>query len=71
MKTPSDLCSRLEETNTRMKKVSQVFSTCEEFFSDLQTFENASGTKTLDTTHNDVDDRTAHENTREQVCSSL
>ena len=66
MKSSSDLCSRLEETNIRMKKVSQVFSTCEEFFSDLQT--SLTDNKTIDA---DADvDITAHSNTYEQVCPS-
>ena len=32
----SDLTTRLEETNVRMKKLSDVFTTCEESFSDTE-----------------------------------
>ena len=32
----SDLTTRLEETNVRMKKLSEVFTTCEETFSDTE-----------------------------------
>lgn len=69
-KTPSDLCSRLEETNTRMKKVSQAFSACEEFFADLQTIKNATDTRTI-ITNNDLNNLTAHDDTGEQVCYSF
>ena len=37
----SDLTSRLEETNVRMKKLSDVFTTCEESFSDTETLQHA------------------------------
>ena len=37
----SDLTSRLEETNVRMKKLSDVFTTCEESFSDTETLQEA------------------------------
>ena len=44
--TSSDLTSRLEETNVRMKKLSDVFTTCEESFSDTDTLQH--GTDKLD-----------------------
>merc|ERR1711915_1034283 len=36
MNNCSDLSSRLEETNKRMKKLSDVFNACEESFSDSE-----------------------------------
>merc|ERR1711868_143532 len=39
--TSSDLTSRLEEPNVRMKKLSDVFTTCEESFSDTDTLQHA------------------------------